>query len=407
MVPGMLQRPFHDGLTHRQLAVLAAFFLDELEAGNDEDGGRSPSYRGVSKQHIADRLNERYGTNFDGSAVGKALRQAQKHLQCGLLVSGDSGEAGERGSHARSKLTAEGYERARAAYDACAGLEGWTSPATNPTNAVRIVHMSQHSFLVARAGDIIRQANKPARIVSKVFTPRQHSGQSYDAGAYPGLQTNLYDIVIGPLFDEVGRQVPNFKYRALYACQLEAMVAADEYPYDVMPLADLANGDYRLWLPPTTLRTRITFDRAVLDHAGSSSPYQRLREYGTDPPHGRNFIANEDLPLDHQVQAVHDRFVASERWNNNVVVAPSDMAYSFKPGGLFAGNVAERFKWVPIVVDRDGGHGRHLSFWVSLTYLKGSGPTMDAVAALEEVAKEVQPAYYTGVEPPPLWEKPK
>lgn len=390
-------RPAFFRLTHKMLAILALFF--RLEDGEGDE------FAGINLHDFAKRFQEEYGEKCEVNVIRRAITGAEEILGVGALTTGR-----KRGSDSRERLTATGRIIAERANDACTAIEGYGRQQGLP-NQVRIVHLSYHSTLVARTSEFLKRSNQRARVLSLLRTPRQHSGQAYDTGAYPGLRTGAHHVIIGPTprtMTNPAAQV--FDFRPLYFTQIEAMVPADQFLDDQFLLDDLVGGAYRLWLPPVELRTRIEFEKAIDDNRLSDSYYRlhhnTVMPLFTDP---LDIVEDEGLPLDVQVQAVHARTSESGMWNNHVVVAPADMALMFREGEVYAGNVAEMFKWVPIVV-RDpamlGGYG-HIGFWLAQTYVPSKNVVIEAVNALEHVAKDLQDQFFTGPGEPPPYHPPK
>ncbi|WP_432836485.1 hypothetical protein [Dactylosporangium sp. CA-092794] len=242
-------------------------------------------------RHLRDRPYAR-------QLVGKTIQRIERWC----------GEPLFEGSRGQLRLTERGREFERAARSVVGEYQLMRRVAREE-GLPRLACLPHHAAFVAPA---------QARLRERFGRPRIAVQYLHDDAGLRGPA-----LLVG-----AARPAPDARAIPLYTARLEAMVPAGRFPAEGLALPELLQRYH-----PLLHLTGVPADR--IDAWG-------LRGPAAAPAGGSADIATT---------VVHLRHEAGAAWDGRILVAPSDVALAFKPGMEFGGRHADRFTWVPLVLD--------------------------------------------------------
>lgn len=287
----------------------------------------------VAEQHTfaaaAAALVAQTGRPYGPRSVGKVIAKIEQWLGAPAFE--------ERLRHKQTTQRGEQFlHTARTIVDAYQTLRDPTRTSDVPTLAC----MPHHLHFVKRAEVALRRRHTPGkRDLNVEFLDRATTvGQGYGHHVVGRLRTDVYQLIVGP--PVLGESALTSK--DLYEARLEAMVPRS-YPAEAISLADLIQR-HRLFLPPIGSRSRRLLEDKIV-------------EWRVPDPRKENRVARESSETVTSVMRVRNG--QGLNGDNDIVVAPSDVALAFKEPWEFGGPAGSNFRWIPIVHVDDYGT-RHL-----------------------------------------------
>jgi DNA-binding transcriptional LysR family regulator len=276
------------------------------------------------------------GRAYGPRSVGKVIAKIEQWLGAPAFE--------ERLRHKQTTQRGELFlHTARTIVDAYQTLRDPARTSDIPTLAC----MPHHLHFVKRAEAALRRRHTAGkRDLNVEFLDRAASvGQAYTQHAVGRLRADVYQLIVGrPMTGE-----PALVSKDLYEARLEAMVPRS-HPDDAISLTDLVQR-YRLFLPPIGSRSRRLFEDKIV-------------EYRVPDPRKESRTARESTETATSVLRARN---AGANGDNDVVVAPSDVALAFKEPWEFGGPPGAGFRWIPIFHTDEAGTRHLLKQRVSVT----------------------------------------
>ncbi|GAA4242972.1 hypothetical protein GCM10022255_000080 [Dactylosporangium darangshiense] len=286
----------------------------------------------------AEHLSRQIGRSYTRRAVNQVIKKIEAWLKTPPF----------EGTHSQKKLTPRGEEFRQAALNILAGYQRMRNEGPAPALPT-LACLPHHVYLMT--------AMEPPKIIIRYLESRHGAPREFRDHAVHLLHTDVYQLIVGPPIADDRALVS----KELYTARLLAMVPRS-FRSESVRLADLL-ADYELLLPRQLLEAKI--DEWALEDAY------------------KHATITEDEAATAILRMRNEPATA-----NRVVVAPSDVALAYTTGHDFAGEGADRFRWVPITHQR-----RYLEYPVAVTTRKTEAAKLfPVIAALRDAVAQV-PGY--------------